>query len=56
MMRKSCLFDGTCERDMIVWSVMIAGYSRLENVDKAKDVFCDGVVEGGGGGISWWWC
>ncbi|MCI48099.1 pentatricopeptide repeat-containing protein, partial [Trifolium medium] len=33
------LFDGMCERDVIVWSAMIAGYSRLGIVDRAKELF-----------------
>lgn len=40
------LFDGMCDRDVIVWSAMIAGYSRLGNVDRAKEVFCEMRKEG----------
>ncbi|KAH7521261.1 hypothetical protein FEM48_Zijuj07G0014300 [Ziziphus jujuba var. spinosa] len=33
------LFDGLSQRDMVIWSALIAGYSRLGCVDEAKVLF-----------------
>lgn len=33
------LFDSMPEKDVVIWSAMIAGYSRQGHVDKAKEFF-----------------
>ncbi|XP_061356036.1 pentatricopeptide repeat-containing protein At1g20230 [Gastrolobium bilobum] len=40
------LFDSMPERDVVVWSAMISGYSRLGLVDKAKELFSEMRNEG----------
>ncbi|TKY44875.1 Pentatricopeptide repeat-containing protein [Spatholobus suberectus] len=40
------LFDRMPERDVVVWSAMIAGYSRLGLVFEAKELFCEMRKEG----------
>lgn len=40
------LFDSMSERDVVVWSAMIAGYSRLGLVDRAKELFSEMRNEG----------
>ncbi|CAI8593363.1 unnamed protein product [Vicia faba] len=40
------LFDSMSERDVIGWSAMIAGYSRLGLVDRAKELFSEMRKEG----------
>ena len=40
------LFDMMPERDVVVWSAMVAGYSRLGLVDEAKEFF--GEMRSGG--------
>ena len=40
------LFDGMPERDVVVWSAMIAGYSRRGMVERAKEMFSEMKSEG----------
>ena len=39
------LFDMMPERDVVVWSAMVAGYSRLGLVDEAKEFFGENFPE-----------